>query len=499
MKRLLVTLLLAAAALVAVLAGFGSPGRADARQAGAVWNAEFYDNPYLLGQPVITRQLTGLGQNWGLGSPGPGIPNDSWSARFAADPYFSAGTYRFYVLADDGVKLWIDFPPDKRPTLDTYNAPQPGQLLTADVTLSEGRHHIQVDFRENQQTAYLYVSWESLADGVQGPDFPTPIFTNVQWTATYYNNINLSGIPVVTQSEPTPTHYWGYDAPAPGVPADYFSARWVVYQQFDAGTYAVEVRADDGVRVYVDGQLLIDQWHGATGETYRQTFQLNQGNHSIVVEYYEATLIASLEVSLERVQAFPQPTQAPPPTPIPASPTPLAPGTYATVTASLLNVRSTPDPVNGQVITQIRRGEQYLVLGTNPAGTWLQLRISSGVVGWVNAGYVTLSAGPGFPTAIPPTVAPPQVYQCPGFLPSRLKPGDYGRVTPGLANNLRSQPSSVAGLVGQIPAGGIFYVAGGPVCATNTAWYQVTYRGMSGWTPEGDRGVYWLEPYWSPR
>lgn len=83
---------------------------------------------------------------------------------------------------------------------------------------------------------------------------------------------------------------------------------------------------------------------------------------------------------------------------------------------------------------------------------------------------------------------------CPGFLPSRLTVGQPGRVTPGDANNLRSQPDTNSAKIGQIPGGQSFTVLAGPQCAQNMAWWQVNYNGVVGWTPEGQGTVYWLEP-----
>ncbi|GAB4555879.1 MAG: hypothetical protein OHK0023_27620 [Anaerolineae bacterium] len=85
-----------------------------------------------------------------------------------------------------------------------------------------------------------------------------------------------------------------------------------------------------------------------------------------------------------------------------------------------------------------------------------------------------------------------------GFnLPSRLTVGGRGRVTPGLANAVRAQPStnrSFSPVLGEIPAGGVFNVIGGPQCGDGYTWWQVNYNGLLGWTAEGNNGVYWLEP-----
>ncbi len=471
-----------AACLVLAVWPMSAPAPAHA-QDGVIWHVEYYDNPYLSGDPVLTRQEGGREFYWGESSPDASVPVDYFSARFATDYYFEGGNYRFYILADDGVKLWIDYPPDKRPTLDTYNAPRPGETLTADVTLSAGSHHIQIDFRENTETAYLYISWESLDDGVQGPGFtppPIPVHWQVQWAAQYYNNVFLGGLPALSQSEPFPSHNWGAGSPGAGVVADYFSARWVLYQEFEAATYKIEVLADDGVRVNVDGLYVINEWHDATGETYSATFPLSAGPHSITVEFYEASGAAYLDFRMYRLQEE-HLTQA-----------------QATVTAWRLNVRNAP--FVGDVLTKISRGETYPVVGRNADSSWWQISVN-GLIGWVSGKWVTVTAPESVPvtdlsTAAQPTPAPATMMgQCPGFLPSRLSPNSWGRVLPGLPNNLRAQPNLNATLIGQIPPGAVFQVLGGPVCADSTAWYQVYYNGIMGWTAEGQGTAYWLEPY----
>ena len=45
--------------------------------------------------------------------------------------------------------------------------------------------------------------------------------------------------------------------------------------------------ADDGVRLSVDGELLVDQWHDGSAEYHAPVTYLNTGNHDVVVEYYE--------------------------------------------------------------------------------------------------------------------------------------------------------------------------------------------------------------------
>jgi hypothetical protein len=85
---------------------------------------------------------------------------------------------------------------------------------------------------------------------------------------------------------------------------------------------------------------------------------------------------------------------------------------------------------------------------------------------------------------------------CPGFMPSRLTPGGRGAVTtyPNLPNRVRSNPAFDANTLGLIPAGGQFQVLSGPYCNASTAWWQVNYHGLIGWTAEGQGSTYWLQP-----
>jgi hypothetical protein len=82
---------------------------------------------------------------------------------------------------------------------------------------------------------------------------------------------------------------------------------------------------------------------------------------------------------------------------------------------------------------------------------------------------------------------------CPGFMPSRLFPGQVGRVTPGDPNNLRASAGLTSEIVGRVPGGAAFNILGGPVCAENTAWWYVEYNGTYGYMAEGMGGAYYTE------
>ena len=375
MRGLLTCFLVGVVTLAALI-----PAPAARAQDGAVWTAAYYNDPYQLTEPVLTRTETSLWFNWGGSSPAPGVNANDFSAKFWADVAFAPGTYRFYILADDGVQL---FAGDRaiwgEAAIDTYNNPLPGQTLTADVAFPQGGvNHIIINYRESTGDAYLYVRWENLAGGATGPGLPQPVSSMGVWSTQYFANTTLEGTPVLAREETIPAGDWGNGSPASQVPADNFSARWSGVRDLAAGTYTVSVAADDGVRVFVDGSLIINEWHGATGETYTNPFTVGAGQHIFVVEYYEATQNAFLHFGLAQAGT-------PPST---GSPAPVAPtSAAATVAVYRLNVRNAPSTITGQIITKVLRGETYPIVGRNTSGTWWQINVN-GTVGWVYASLV---------------------------------------------------------------------------------------------------------------
>jgi len=110
-----------------------------------------------------------------------------------------------------------------------------------------------------------------------------------QYQAEYFNNQELSGPPVLVRCEVAPLAYdWGTSSPGPGVNADNFSVRWRGRFNFAAGTYTFTARADDGVRVFVDGTALIDGWVLQPPTDYTASRALTAGEHEVVMEYFEA-------------------------------------------------------------------------------------------------------------------------------------------------------------------------------------------------------------------
>jgi hypothetical protein len=85
---------------------------------------------------------------------------------------------------------------------------------------------------------------------------------------------------------------WGFDPPAMGLPSDNFSVRWTGTVIARAtGNYTFETVSDDGIRLWLGGQLVIDHWtaHGATTDTAAPLALVAGQRSAIKVEYFERT------------------------------------------------------------------------------------------------------------------------------------------------------------------------------------------------------------------
>lgn len=126
------------------------------------------------------------------------------------------------------------------------------------------------------------------------------------WQASYWNNVDLAGAPVRQIPESGTgvglDYNWGAGSPYPEINADYFSARWTNYLEVTTpATYRFTATSDDGVRVWLDGALIINGWYDHAPLTFTAERSLPPGLHYIVVEYYERTGDALLRFSFEIV------------------------------------------------------------------------------------------------------------------------------------------------------------------------------------------------------
>ncbi|HSR34477.1 MAG TPA: PA14 domain-containing protein, partial [Anaerolineae bacterium] len=114
------------------------------------------------------------------------------------------------------------------------------------------------------------------------------------WTVEYYNNMYLADLPAIVDDAEWIFSDWDEGRPRKGLPSDHFSIRWSGQRYFHAGCYRFGLFADDGVRLWVDGELLVNEWHTGRAEYHSPVTYLSAGYHDVVVEYYENTGAAEI-------------------------------------------------------------------------------------------------------------------------------------------------------------------------------------------------------------
>jgi sugar lactone lactonase YvrE len=130
-----------------------------------------------------------------------------------------------------------------------------------------------------------------------------------QWKGEYFNNRDLAGSPLLVRSDGDGSLNlsFGQDGPsmACGLPVDNFSARFTRDVTLQGGVYRFSAFADDGVRLYIDGQLRIDKWIDQGETRYDVDVVLSAGSHALRMEFYERTGAAVARLFWNPLNYFP--------------------------------------------------------------------------------------------------------------------------------------------------------------------------------------------------
>lgn len=109
-----------------------------------------------------------------------------------------------------------------------------------------------------------------------------------QYFAEYYGNTSLENEPLLDRCEPMPISYdWGSGAPEGLTQHDNFSVRWSGRFNFTADTYTFAAYVDDGIRVKLDGDVILDGWYNGALHYHAADVAVSAGWHEVEVQYYE--------------------------------------------------------------------------------------------------------------------------------------------------------------------------------------------------------------------
>lgn len=128
----------------------------------------------------------------------------------------------------------------------------------------------------------------------------TPEGTTPGMVAEFFNNGDLSGTPVLARTDEHVAFDWGEGSYTDGGPTDNFSARWTGYfTPPEDGTYSLLISADDGFRLFVDDQKMMEQWDYQGVAVVSKKMQMVAHHHyKIRLEYHEGTGQASVGLGI---------------------------------------------------------------------------------------------------------------------------------------------------------------------------------------------------------
>ena len=116
-------------------------------------------------------------------------------------------------------------------------------------------------------------------------------------TGQYFNNSNFTNL-ILERLDATVNFNWGINVPVSGVGADTYSVRWEGGIEVPrSGTYTFYTNSDDGVRLWINNKLMVDNWtdHSVTEDVGMIHLEPGQ-RYEITLEYYENTGEALMEL-----------------------------------------------------------------------------------------------------------------------------------------------------------------------------------------------------------
>ncbi len=226
--------------------------------------------------PVITTLITVISQTMlDTGRPLYATPLTTlafYMARREAGVGAANGTVQNALIsAANQINATLGF--GMSPTIDLFTTPP----VINNYTTTFGEQQAVAEYRAAIEalSAMIYQMAVSQGNGLK---------------AEYFNSVDLTN-PALTRTDATVNFDWGTGAPAPGVGADGFSVRWSgLIEPAYTETYTFYTDSDDGVRLWVNGQLLIDNWtdHGATEDSATLALVAGQ-KYTIKMEYYDSS------------------------------------------------------------------------------------------------------------------------------------------------------------------------------------------------------------------
>jgi chitodextrinase len=267
---------------------------ANAAAYGTGFAGAYFNNTNLSG-PAIGRLDSTINFDWASNAPMAGIGADGFSVRWTGQiKPTRSGTYTFYTQTDDGVRLWLN----NTLLIDQWAGASSTASAIASLT-SGTAYNIRMEYYDTSGTAFAKLLWS-------GPSttkaiIPSSVATSGAsgLSASYFTNVDLTGAPALVRLDNNVNFDWGNSSPDSRLPADNFSVRWSgKIKPSSTASYTFYTDSADGVRLWVNGQQIINNWTAHSTTTNSGKISLNANTwYDIRVEYQERTSLAVMKLS----------------------------------------------------------------------------------------------------------------------------------------------------------------------------------------------------------
>jgi len=204
----------------------------------------------------------------------PSPANGATAVSVNADLSWSAGS--------GATSYDVYFGQDSTPDSGEFQGNQTGTTFDPGTLANDTTYYWRIDSVNAAGTTTGNVWSFTTAAGGPGPGDGTGL------TGDYYDNMDFTAF-ALTRTDATVNFNWGSGSPDPAIGVDTFSVQWTgQVEPMYSETYTFYTNSDDGIRLWVDGQLIIDNWtdHGPTENS--GTISLSAGvKYDIDMDFYE--------------------------------------------------------------------------------------------------------------------------------------------------------------------------------------------------------------------
>lgn len=265
---------------------------------GSGLKAEYFDDANFT-QLKVTRTDATVNFNWGQRSPDAQIAPDTFSVRWTGQVQAAySEVYTFYTTGDDGIRLWVN----GQQVINGWRDQAATEYAGTVALVAGQKYDLRLEYYENGGDASSKLAWSSarqskqiipqayLYQPISSVEQPIAIQTGNGngLKAEYFDNADFTNAKL-TRTDTSVNFDWGRNAPDASMGADTFSVRWTgqILPQFSE-RYTFHTTGDDGIRLWVNGQQIINGWRDQAATEYTGSISLQAGQkYEIKLEYYE--------------------------------------------------------------------------------------------------------------------------------------------------------------------------------------------------------------------